>query len=467
MLHNFSMDKDELEKEIEARLELYGAIFDEYYASGVLPEAWQGDVLAEYIKSVIDDPGVKYQGDHDAIWLGSLRDAVLEFIRVLLPYYMQIEKQAQKEREYKDSFFEGDINLKRAMWSDMVEYIEETYSANEVNMEGYSQQLKQSEKDREVIFDCLEEEWDDALDEREKRAKEDLVAKNKNKVEQTLCRLAGTEEYKKRSALGKYIHKYPELEEIVRIIGRERRPDTMERDETVEKYIPLLMKHSPIREDIDGVTMGNDLSAILPTEVALLADERSERVFYKKYATKQLQLLSGKSPLVTKKKKDAHRNSESRLTEGPIIVSLDTSGSMGGEREKVSKALLLQLLEMAKKKRRKCFLITFSISAMALEITHPKNWARVSAFLSEHFTAGTDGNQMLSRALEALETEHFSMADVLIISDFEFDPPKPSIRKAITQAQNQGTRFYGMRLAGFYYEEAYRGILDKMWNVEV
>ena len=461
------MDKDKLEEEIDARLELYGTIFDEYYATGVLPEAWQGDVLAEYIKSVLDDPGVKYQGEQDAIWLASLRDAVLEFIRVLLPYYLQIEKQAQKERVYKDSFFEGDINLKRAMWGDMVEYIEETYSANEVNMEGYSQQLKQSEKDREVIFDCLHGEWDKALDERERMAKEELVAKNKNRAEQAFCRLAGTEEYKKRSALGRYIHKYPELEEIVRIMGRERQADTVERDETTEKYIPLLMKHSPIREDIDGVTTGNDLSAMLPTEVALLADTRSEQVFYKKYATKQLQLLSGKSPLVTKKKKDTHRKSESRLIEGPIIVALDTSGSMGGEREKVSKALLLQLLEMAKKKKRKCFLITFSISAMTLEITHPKNWVRVSAFLSEHFTGGTDGNQMLSSALEALETEHFSMADVLIISDFEFDAPKAPIRKAIVEAQNQGTRFYGMRLTGFYYEAAYREILDKMWEVNV
>lgn len=461
------MDKDKLEEEIEARLELYGAIFDEYYATGVLPGAWQGDVLAEYIKSVLDDPGVKYQGDHDAIWLASLRDAVLEFIRVLLPYYLQIEKQAQKEREYKDSFFEGDINLKRAMWSDMVEYIEETYSANEVNIGGYSQQLKQSEKDKEVIFDCLEEEWDNALDEREKRAKGNLVAKNKNRVEQAFSRLVGTEEYKKRSELGRYIHKYPELEEIVRIIGRERQTNTAEMDETTEKYIPLLMKHSLIRENIDGVTMGNNLSAMLPTEVALLADARSEQVFYKKYATKQLQLLSGKSPLVTKKKKETHRKSEPRLTEGPIIVALDTSGSMGGEREKVSKALLLQLLEMAKKKRRKCFLITFSISAMALEITHPKNWVRVSAFLSEHFTAGTDGNQMLSSALEVLEAEHFSMADVLIISDFEFDPPKAPIRKAIVEAQNQGTRFYGMRLTGFYYEAAYQEILDKIWEVNI
>lgn len=466
------MTEEKLQEEIEARLEKYGEVFDEYYSTGILPEAWCGDVLAEYIKSVLDDPGIRYQSEKDVVWLASLRDAVLEFIRVLLPYYLQIEERAKREREYMKTFFEGNMDMKRAMWGDMVEYIEECYEPGEINMEGYDQLLRHSDKKKEDIFDCLEEEWEEALDERERKMKESLVDKNKKSVERSFNRLYGTEEYKQKKELEKYIFKYPELEEIARVIGREKMPDATMKDDTVDKYLPLLMSHSPIREYIDGVTMGNNLSAILPAEVALLAEAKSEGMFYKKYATKQLQLLSGKSPLITKKKKDINQKKEPRLTEGPIIVSLDTSGSMGGEKEKVSKALLLQLIEIAKSKKRKCFLITFSVSATTLEVTHPKHWKKVSAFLSDHFTGGTDGEQMLSYAIEALGTEDFSMADVLIISDFEFASPRASTQKEITKAQSQGTRFYGLRLGcgdyyKMYYEKTYEKLLDKMWVVNV
>ena len=262
------------------------------------------------------------------------------------------------------------------------------------------------------------------------------------------------------------------MDEIARVIGREKSPDTTIKDDTVEKYKPLLLQHSPIRENIDGVTLGNNLSAMLPTEVALLADVKSEGVFYKRYATKQLQLLSGKTPMVAAKKKDTERKNEPRLTEGPIIVSLDTSGSMGGEKEKVSKALLIHLMEIVKRKRRKCLLITFSISAKTLEVTHPKHWKKVASFLTEHFTGGTDGNQMLGYAIDALAEGAFEMADVLIVSDFEFDPPKDSLKKAIVKVQGQGTKFYGLRIGcgslyDSFYERSYERLLDKMWVVNV
>ena len=453
-------------------MEIYGQIFDEYYATATLPVGWEGDVLADYIKTVLDDPGVRFQAEQDVIWFASLRDSVLEFIRVLLPYYLQIEEQSKKEREYMEAFFTGNLDMKRTMWGDMVEYIEENYDPNEVNMAGYDMQLRNGEKDRELIFDCLEKEWYEALDEQEREMKEELVEKNKKSVERALNRLYGTEEYKQRKKLEKYTYKYPELDEIARVIGREKSPDTTTKDDIVEKYRPLLLQHSPIRENIDGVTLGNKLSAMLPTEVALLADVKSEGVFYKRYATKQLQLLSGKNPMIAAKKKDTERKNEPRLTEGPIIVSLDTSGSMGGEKEKVSKALLIHLMEIAKRKRRKCLLITFSISAKTLEVTHPKHWKKVASFLTEHFSGGTDGNQMLGYAIDALAEGAFEMADVLIVSDFEFDSPKDSLKKAIVKAQEQGTKFYGLRIGcgalyDNFYERSYERLLDKMWVVNV
>ena len=79
---------------------------------------------------------------------------------------------------------------------------------------------------------------------------------------------------------------------------------------------------------------------------------------------------------------------------------------------------------------------------------------------------------MLSYATEALETDDFSMADVLIISDFEFAMPKSSVQMKIKKAQDLGTRFYGLRLKcescfEKYYEKEYKKLLDEMWKLNV
>ncbi len=45
---------------------------------------------------------------------------------------------------------------------------------------------------------------------------------------------------------------------------------------------------------------------------------------------------------------------------GPIILCLDTSGSMRGARETVAKALALECLRGANRQRRPCYLYAFS-----------------------------------------------------------------------------------------------------------
>ena len=79
---------------------------------------------------------------------------------------------------------------------------------------------------------------------------------------------------------------------------------------------------------------------------------------------------------------------------------------------------------------------------------------------------------MLGYAIDALAEGAFEMADVLIVSDFEFNAPKESIEKAIVKAQGQGTKFYGLRIGcgslyDSFYERSYERLLDKMWVVNV
>lgn len=457
----------ELNIRIDEQLDVYSHIFDSYWDTKKIPEGHEYDALARYIKSVLDDPCTRYQGDMDALWLGLMKESLMEFFRVLLPYYIEIEEQQCRERKYMEKFFTGDLDKKRTMWRDVVDFIEEHYTPNEVNMDGYDHLLRNTDKNKDDIFDCLEQEWGNASDGEVRAMQEVLIENNRKSFENKVRQLAGTKDYKKRKELKTCLRHYPILDEIVKMIGREKEAETIERDDVITKYLPLLMKHSPIRESIDGVVSGDDLSAVLPTEIALLADKKMEGLFYQRYATKKLQLFSGKSKLLAKEKKRIEKKNVPRLTEGPIIVSIDTSGSMSGLREKVSKGLLMQLLETAKQKKRKCFLITYSVHAKAMEISHPKQWRQVRKFLEECFCGGTDCEDMLKNVLQALDKKDFEMADVLVISDFEFPYPSKATIEHIAKAQSEGTKFYGLRMDGEDYERRYDKLFDKMWTIEI
>jgi len=62
---------------------------------------------------------------------------------------------------------------------------------------------------------------------------------------------------------------------------------------------------------------------------------------------------------------------------------------------------------------------------------------------NEVVVGGIDGEEMLKDALRMLQTSNFSMADVLIISDFYFGVPRPKTRDKMNKERANGTRFYG------------------------
>ena len=143
-----------------------------------------------------------------------------------------------------------------------------------------------------------------------------------------------------------YIHRYPQLKEIVDLIGRDKDSSKEEKDTIIYKFLPVTVAKNSSAEEIDRVETGDNLERVFPIELSMPED-----LFYKRYATKELQQFS--SPGKDKPKKVEEHRKAPRLTKGPIIVSIDTSGSMSGRPEKIAFSLLKQLLRMAKRQDRK------------------------------------------------------------------------------------------------------------------
>lgn len=84
-------------------------------------------------------------------------------------------------------------------------------------------------------------------------------------------------------------------------------------------------------------------------------------------------------------------------------------------------------------------------------------------FLDHGFSGGTNGEEMLKIALRVLETETYSLADILIISDFKFSKPIKNTIDKMCEERAMGVRFYGLQIGTASRE--YDKILDRIWKV--
>lgn len=156
---------------------------------------------------------------------------------------------------------------------------------------------------------------------------------------------------------------------------------------------------------IKDVTVGNDLDKILPSELMLLGHPTAKRLFKMKYTEKQL----------LQYEKDAMEN----VGKGPIIVLIDVSGSMGGERELWSKALALALLEVAQKQKRNfacCHFTghleeTWEIPAGSLK---PQDIFDIA----EKFAGGgTFFDPPIEWSMKIIQQDRFKKADIVLVTD--------------------------------------------------
>lgn len=449
-------------KSSEQRMQYYSETFDFYMDSEDHPDFEPAnDILGQYIQSVVaDNPQLDSQ---NPLWTEILKDDLMRFLQALLSLYEPIEKEHDKQSKMIYAFTKANMNGKRKMWNVVSQTIKQFYAAQEVNIDGYINQMQQmDEESKSMVLSVLAKDWEKANDEYMERIEKEILDKNKNNWECSV-RDHGIEDYERVRKIEHVFYRYPALTEIVKIIGREQPENKKEQDDILFKYKPLIVSNHMTFKEVEEITTGRNLSRLVPTEIAFLADSFTESVFYQKFASYKLQLFSNRSKILGQEKTKQQICDKPRLQIGPIIVAVDTSESMYGQPEKIANSLLIQLVRMAKKQRRKCFLITFSVKAQTMDLAHPANWDKLKDFLDHGFSGGTNGEEMLKIALRVLETETYSLADILIISDFEFLKPIKNTIDKMCEERAMGVRFYGLQIGTVSRE--YDKILDRIWKV--
>ncbi len=129
---------------------------------------------------------------------------------------------------------------------------------------------------------------------------------------------------------------------------------------------------------------------------------------------------------------------------GPMILCIDTSGSMSGDPEVVAKAESLALVMRARQEKRKCYLIKFSTGIDAQNVGDGASLDTIIGFLSSSFNGGTDADQALKAGIKVMEQNDYRKADLLVVSDFCFGGQHGKITKRIREQKKSGSRFYAV-----------------------
>jgi uncharacterized protein with von Willebrand factor type A (vWA) domain len=134
------------------------------------------------------------------------------------------------------------------------------------------------------------------------------------------------------------------------------------------------------------------------------------------------------------------------LERGPIIVCLDTSGSMRGAPEHIAKAIVIAALRAAHESQRACRLIAFGGPGELIEREIGRGADGLQALMdlmAQAFDGGTDIQTPIERAIATVHDERWSGADILLVSDGEFG----CVPHTLTRLDDARRRF-GLRVQG-------------------
>ncbi len=230
--------------------------------------------------------------------------------------------------------------------------------------------------------------------------------------------------------------------------------------------------------EMDGIERGDDINRMLPSETVLLCHPTLKTLWHARRAERLLLLYQhrGKHSLGEKNKgalmKRGSLNSQaqrdkSSLGRGPIIVCLDTSGSMQGEPEHIAKAATLEALTVAHREQRACYLVSFSGRTQAtlheLDLCQG-GLIELLKCLQYSFHGGTDITHALHLALEKCVEKNWKKADILLVSDGRFPVNNALIDTIEHYRKDHKLRLFGV-LTGNWQQDTLQVFCDDVLRI--
>jgi uncharacterized protein with von Willebrand factor type A (vWA) domain len=438
---------------------------------------------------------------NDANLAEQVTQETLDFINKTARQYSRVENPFKNEEAFSSEFEQVNRDSYVDVWEETSAFLQEIYDTQELDIDFYAEQfqkslpppqeaasqkmaekktaknhirfesvkehftekwgglLEQKQLNRELVF--IEEECKKFREELYRRIEElkklqDLLAPFTGELGRLWDMNRGRWQSVNFDVLKKYaelLQKDRSLQELAEMLGRMRQAER-EFEEEIFKELVLKPEWKAVhagKADLVGIHESDDISSMLPAEAALLGDETTELLFYKKLAEKKLQTFQYQAKTLSYREEEitGKRQKEKEEKKGPFIICVDTSGSMYGIPETVAKTLCFALLKTAVRDNRKCYLISFSTGIETLNLTDFKNnFDKLVDFLSMSFHGGTDASPAMAESLRMLGTEDYKKADVIVVSDFVMPALDEEKQQKIKAAQDNKTKFHSLVIGG-------------------
>ena len=213
------------------------------------------------------------------------------------------------------------------------------------------------------------------------------------------------------------------------------------------------------KSDITGITIGDNLSSLLPSETALLSCPATQPTFYHNYVEKRLQIFASASS----------GNAPVTHQDGPVIICLDTSGSMRGEKVEIACNLTMAITIIAQRRKRDVLVVKYSDWHFLLKVTKlSRQREDLEKFLSSYQGRGNAENELFRWLFKDIlpNEKAFDTADILCITDFGWKPLNDYTIKLIESFKRKGMIFYGLNVLGFekWSFDSMTTVCDSLWK---
>lgn len=215
----------------------------------------------------------------------------------------------------------------------------------------------------------------------------------------------------------------PRFRHLARLIGRLRGLARTRQAGTIRQH----------RDEIHSLTLGDDLSHVLPSELVNLRHPVRRLDFFRKMLDHQL--LQYEVRPVPKRER------------GPLIVCTDTSGSMNGAPIQWAGAVGLALLDTARRQRRAfagCYFDTRVLKEFAFARNHFDPVAMIDYATTEAVGGGTAFEPPLQWALQRQLEQDFRDGDIVFITDGQAAVSDTFLAEFQAMKQARGVRVFGI-----------------------
>lgn len=260
-----------------------------------------------------------------------------------------------------------------------------------------------------------------------------------------------------------WLEQLPELQALIRRLGRSERslapwtPPPAERPDDRPGERPLRAVETRLPDlpgELTGIHLSGRPERMLASEAVMLRHPVLKKLWHARHA--ESRLLSWESeavlvdwrpdPLAPPQRQGTTAEPETR-ERGPILLCLDTSGSMRGAPENIARAVVLAALRAAHESQRACRLIAFGGPGELLERDLTIGSAGLGPLLELMdlaFDGGTDIQTPIERAVDCVHEAAWRSADLLIVSDGEFGCVPQTLQRLDLARERHGLRVQGV-----------------------